>query len=45
VEIRGPYGQVFVRGVEIRGPYGQVFVRGVEVRGLGAGMPLVCRET
>jgi hypothetical protein len=32
-QVRGPHGQVFVRGVEIRGPHGQVFVRGVEIRG------------
>ena len=31
VVIRGPRGQVFVRGVVIRGPRGQVFVREVDV--------------
>ena len=30
-QVRGPHGQVFVRGVKVRGPHGQVFVRGVEI--------------
>ena len=36
-QVRGPHGQVFVRGVEIRGPHGQVFVRGVEISTLRSG--------